>query len=107
FGFSVPIRASATVEEAIGQIASSGREIGIVPVKSEGRWWDALKGDSAPKIFAKLPFIEVANRPAALPAYVIGPPLRDVSVADVRLFSVAPDAALEGALMAHGGSLVG
>jgi chorismate mutase/prephenate dehydratase len=107
FGFSVPIGACASVEEAIGQVASSGREIAVVPANSEGRWWDPLKGASAPKIFAKLPFIEVANRPAALPAYVIGPPLRDVSTADVQLFSVSADAAFEGAATAHGGSVAG
>ena len=38
----------------------------VVRAGGEGRWWAALAGADAPKIFARLPFIEVPERPAEL-----------------------------------------
>ena len=55
-----------------------------------GRWWGALAGARAPKVFAKLPFIEIPTRPADLPAYVIGPPLSDSHMLPTSASSRSP-----------------
>ncbi len=36
-----------------------------------GAWWSALEFDAAPKIIARLPFVERADHPAALPVFVL------------------------------------
>ena len=53
-----------------------------------------------------LPFIEMAERPAALAAYVVGPPLADGASPDARLLAVAGAGDLSGALAALGGRIV-
>ena len=70
------------------------------------RWWDGLSGASVPKIFAKLPFIEVPSRPAGLAAYVVGPPLKDKSTPDIEVLACAAAERAEAAISAYGGRVV-
>jgi chorismate mutase len=85
FGFAIPVANFPTAEAAIERAAGSERDIAVVAAESEGRWWEALTAPHAPKIFAKLPFIEIPDRPAALPAYVIGPALEARLPSDIRV----------------------
>jgi hypothetical protein len=103
FGFSVPISEVATNEEAVAHVARSGSEIAVVAAEASGRWWEGLIGAGAPKVFAKLPFVEVPERPAALPAYVIGPPLRDWTFPDTRLVAIEDSPRARCSLGAFGG----
>ena len=54
---------------------------GGMPPSDGGR---ALPAPASRKIFAKLPFIEIPDRPADLPAYVVGPPLREKPTPDIQ-----------------------
>jgi chorismate mutase-like protein len=107
FGFSVPIAHVESAGAAVARVAASGTEIAVVPAETDGRWWGGLTGSRAPRVFARLPFIEIASRPAGLPAYVVGPPLKEKPVPDVRLIVAAdvPDVAT--AVSALGGRVVG
>jgi chorismate mutase len=107
FGFSVPVTNCQTAEAAIARVAASGQDIAVIAADEPGRWWDGLAGAGAPKILAKLPFIEIPHRPADLPAYVIGPPLKETAVPDIRVVAMADGAGLEAAIVAHGGAIVG
>src|ERR1700761_4274418 len=74
FGFTVPFvphMGSASVVEAV--TASKG-DLGLVPafaIAGAGPWWTALEFDAAPKIIARLPFVERADHPAAMPVFVV------------------------------------
>ena len=55
-------------------VSTSKGDLGLVPafaVPTAGAWWSALEFDAAPKIIARLPFVERADHPAALPVFVI------------------------------------
>jgi hypothetical protein len=105
FGFSVPVSVAKTNEQAIAEVARSARQIAVVAAAKSGRWWDALAGANAPKAFAKLPFIDIPERPAGLPAYVIGPPLKDTHEPDVKLLAMADAPGLQAAIASFGGSI--
>ena len=53
-----------------------------------GAWWSALEFDAAPKIIARLPFVERADHPAALPVFVLSRVAADAMATDVDVWSV-------------------
>jgi chorismate mutase/prephenate dehydratase len=106
FGFSIPVKNCKDSRAAIRRVAASAQDIAVVAVDSDGRWWSDLDGDAAPKIFAKLPFVETASRPASLPAYVIGPPLNERPIVDIGVFAVSFAERLEPAVVSHGGRII-
>ena len=106
FGFAVPVEKARTNEDAIAGVARSRKDIAVVAAVAKGRWWSGLTASSAPKVFAKLPFIETADRPADLPAYVVGPPLKQSFTPDIRLFVVKDAPRLAAAAVSLGGLVV-
>jgi chorismate mutase len=107
FGFSVPVSDAVTNEQAIAKVARSGKAIAVVAASGSDRWWDALAAPTAPKVLAKLPFIEIPDRPADLPAYVIGPPLKESHQPDVTLFAMPDAPGLQAAIASFGGTIAG
>jgi len=107
FGFSVPVSQAETSEQAIAEVARSRSQIAVVAASASGRWWDGLAGASAPKIFAKLPFIHIVERPADLPAYVIGPPLQDNHNPDIQVLAVSDAPKLQATVASFGGMIAG
>ena len=108
FGFSVPVLQVETNEQAIAEVARTRAHIAVVAASSaSGRWWDKLIGSNAPKIFAKLPFIDIPDRPADLPAYVIGPPLQDNHSPDIQVFAIQDAPKLQATIASHGGVIAG
>jgi chorismate mutase/prephenate dehydratase len=105
FGFSPPMRVARSNGRVIAEVAKSARQIGVIAAAGSDRWWDGLVGDSAPKVFAKLPFIETPDRPAELPAYVIGPPLEDTHSPDVRLIAMDDAPGLQAVLTSFGATV--
>ncbi|HEY2526808.1 MAG TPA: chorismate mutase [Xanthobacteraceae bacterium] len=91
FGFTVPFEphmGSASVVEAVSQ---SKGDLGLVPafaLAGAGPWWAALEFDTAPKIIARLPFVERANHPAALPVFVISRVAADAMVTETEVWSM-------------------
>ena len=55
-------------------------------VVAAGAWWRGLVGPGAPKIIARLPFIERPDHPAGTPVYVIANPIADAAVREVVLY---------------------
>jgi hypothetical protein len=53
-----------------------------------GAWWSALEFDTAPKIIARLPFIDRPDHPAAVPVFVISRAAADSMVKEVEVWSV-------------------
>jgi chorismate mutase / prephenate dehydratase len=105
FGFSVPVAAAGSNEEAITGVVRSSQRIAVLTAEKSGRWWSALADPRAPKVFAKLPFIEIPDRPADLAAYVIGPPLSDTHQPDVILYAMADAPRLQAAVASFGGTI--
>ncbi len=51
------------------------------------RWWEQLADENAPKIIARLPFVERPDHPAGTPVFIISNPLAEAAARDVALFS--------------------
>jgi chorismate mutase len=91
FGFTVPLVGHMGPAGVVAAIASARGDLGLVPVQrsaSANVWWTALEGDDAPKIIARLPFVERQDHPAGLPVYAIARPHPDAIVNDVEMWSI-------------------
>ena len=91
FGFTVPIVPHLGAAGVVAAVAASRGDLGLVPVTAsaaDGAWWTALEGDDAPKIIARLPFVEREDHPAALPVFAIARPHPDAIVTDVQMYSI-------------------
>lgn len=121
FGFTVPLVPHAGAASVVQAVTASKGDLGLVPafaIAGAGAWWTALEFDHAPKIIARLPFLERGNHPAGLPVFVISRVAADAMVTETEVWSlrvsgwnaastqglsglgdamVAPDAAFDGA----------
>ncbi len=91
FGFTVPLRPCANAGEVVAAVAAAGNDLGIVPVAGPAGAappWRLLAGPDAPKIIARLPFVERSDHPAGLPVFVIARPAAAAAVRDVVLLLV-------------------
>jgi hypothetical protein len=91
FGFTVPFVAHMGASAVVAAVSNSTGDLGLVPavaVPGAGAWWNALEFDSAPKIIARLPFVERADHPAALPVFGIARPNPDALVTDIECWSI-------------------
>ncbi len=133
FGFTVPFVPHMGAAGVVAAVSGSKGDLGLVPafaVPGAGAWWNALEFDAAPKIIARLPFVERADHPAALPVFVVSRAAPDAMVTEVEVWSVrvsgwstaaaqalaplaeviaVPDRAFDGAALLisvpHGGSI--
>lgn len=90
FGFTVPYLPHPSAAAVIEAVARSRGDLGIFRLDqgaSAGAWWRALADPSAPKIIARLPFIERPDHPAGTPVFVISKPLEDAAVRDEVLYA--------------------
>jgi chorismate mutase len=91
FGFTVPFIAHLGAASVVEAVSESKGDLGLVPafaVAGGGAWWSALEFDTAPKIIARLPFLDRADHPAALPVFVISRAAPDAMVREVSMWSV-------------------
>lgn len=91
FGFTVPFVAHMGAASVVAAVSSSKGDLGLVPafdVASAGAWWSALEFDAAPKIIARLPFVERRDHPAALPVFVISRVAPDAMATEAEIWSV-------------------
>jgi hypothetical protein len=89
FGFTVPFVTHMGPSGVVAAVAASRGDIGLVPASGGGTvWWAALEGNDAPKIIARLPFVERADHPAGLPVFGIARPNPDAIVKDVETWSI-------------------
>ncbi|MBM3609013.1 MAG: hypothetical protein FJX29_11295 [Alphaproteobacteria bacterium] len=92
FGFTVPYCPHLSAIEVISAVASSGGDLGLIridPGIGGGPWWEMLRGADAPKVIARLPFIQRQNHPAGLPVFVISLPLHEAASREVVVYAVA------------------
>ena len=101
FGFTVPYAPQADVRAVIAAVAASRGDLGLVRLDGgapAGPWWEDLAAPEAPKIIARLPFIERPDHPAGAPVWILARPLADAAVRDVVLYAARiarwPEAAL-------------
>jgi chorismate mutase len=91
FGFTVPFVAHAGAASVVAAVSGSKGDLGLVPAfatAGAGAWWSTLEFDAAPKIIARLPFVERPHHPAALPVFVISRAAPDALAKEVALWSV-------------------
>jgi chorismate mutase len=80
FGFTVPFLTHGSAAEVIAAVAASAGDLGMFRSDQgaqAGAWWTALAEPAAPKIIARLPFIERPDHPAGTPVFVVAKPLLD------------------------------
>src|SRR5438477_5125011 len=89
FGFVVRYVAHFSARAAVEAVAKSKGDLALVSaISSRTPWWTALEGDGAPKIIARLPFVERADHPAALPVFVVSRVADSAMVTEVEMWSV-------------------
>ena len=91
FGFTVPFVPHAGAASVVAAVSESKGDLGLVPAfatAGAGPWWAALEFDAAPKIIARLPFVERTNHPAALPVFVVSRVAADAMVTETEVWSV-------------------
>jgi hypothetical protein len=89
FGFTVPYVAHFSAAAAVDAVARSKGDLALVSATAGSTpWWFALQADGAPKIIARLPFIERADHPAALPVFVVSRVADSAMVTEVETWSV-------------------
>jgi len=91
FGFTVPFVPHIGASSVVEAVSESRGDLGLIPAfatAGAGPWWAALEFDSAPKIIARLPFVERANHPAAMPVFVISRVAADAMVTETEVWSL-------------------
>lgn len=92
FGFTVPLKAARGADAVVAAVAASKGDLGLVPaiaVAGSGAWWTALERLDAPKIIARLPFVERTDHPASFPLFVVSKPLgADAAANEVACWSL-------------------
>ncbi len=113
FGFTVPFVTHPDIGGVIDAVASSQGDLGLIRVEAgtaAGAWWGRLVQPTAPKIIARLPFVERPDHPAGMPLFVIAKPLTEGAARDVVLYAALMerwDDALQGRLSASGTEILG
>jgi chorismate mutase len=91
FGFTVPFVGHMGASGVVAAVSESKGDLGLVPalaVPGAGAWWSALEFDAAPKIIARLPFVEREDHPAALPVFVLSRVAADAMATEAAVWSV-------------------
>jgi chorismate mutase len=91
FGFTVPFVPHMGAAGVVQAVSESKGDLGLVPataVAGAGAWWSALEFDAAPKIIARLPFVERDDHPAALPVFVVSRVAADAMATEAGVWSV-------------------
>jgi chorismate mutase len=113
FGFTVPCVPHRSVGDVIAAVAQSTGDLGMFALDGElgaNAWWTRLVTPDAPKVIARLPFVERPDHPAGIPVFVISKPLAEAGARDIVLESVTLDRwrpALPHALRTIGAEIIG
>ncbi len=91
FGFTVPFVPHMGAASVVAAVSESKGDLGLVPASimaGVGAWWSALEFASAPKIIARLPFVDRADHPAAMPVFVVSRAAAEAMAKEVEVWSV-------------------
>ena len=113
FGFTAPYVPHHGPQAVIDAVEGSVGDLGLLRVAGgvgDGAWWTRLTDPAAPKIIARLPFVDRPDHPAGIPLFVVSRPLAEAAATDVQLFAARLDRwrdALPDSIRGSGGRLVG
>ena len=91
FGFTVPFVPHVGGAGVVEAVSESKGDLGLVPafaIAGAGPWWTALEFAAAPKIIARLPFVERSDHPAGMPVFVISRVAAAAMVTETEVWSV-------------------
>src|SRR5580658_3225553 len=91
FGFTVPLVPHLGAANVVQAVTASKGDLGLVPAfatAGAGPWWTALEFEAAPKVIARLPFVERADHPAAMPVFVVSRVAADAMVTESEVWSM-------------------
>jgi chorismate mutase len=91
FGFTVPFVPHVGAAAVVEAVSESKGDLGLVPAFATthgGAWWTALEFQSAPKIIARLPFVDRPDHPAPLHVFVVSRAAADAMVTEIETWSV-------------------
>ena len=88
FGFTVPLVTHGSAGQVVAAVTAAKGDLGLVRAEGGTAWWDILRVPDAPKIIARLPFVERIDHAAGLPLFVVAKPLADAAPHDVLLHAV-------------------
>jgi chorismate mutase len=91
FGFTVPFVPHMGAASVVAVVSESKGDLGLVPAfatAGAGPWWAALEFASAPKIIARLPFVDRPDHPAPLNVFVVSRASADAMATEVECWSV-------------------
>jgi chorismate mutase len=91
FGFTVPFEPHMGASSVVEAVSRSKGDLGLIPAfatAGAGPWWTALEFEAAPKIIARLPFVERADHPAAMPVFVVSRVAADAMVTETEVWSM-------------------
>ena len=94
FGFTVPYVAHLSAAAVIAAVGESQGDLGLIRIDgpaTAGAWWGLLSEPEAPKIIARLPFVERPDHPAAAPVFVVSKPIVEAAARDEILYAVLLD----------------
>ena len=120
FGFTVPYVTHVGPAGVIDAVAEAPGDLGMFRVEADaaaGAWWMRLAAPRAPKVIARLPFVERPDHPAGMPIFVIARPLAEAAARDIVLLAVTLDrwhesipmavASLNGEIIGNAGTAMG
>jgi hypothetical protein len=89
FGFTAPLVSHVNAAAVVEALRTTRGDIGLVSAGTAATaWWSLLEAPGAPRIIARLPFVERHDHPAALPVFVLTHPAEDAVVKDVGVWSL-------------------
>jgi len=94
FGFTVPFVSHNGPQAVIDAVKASAGDLGLLRLDSGpvfGAWWRGLAAPEAPKIIARIPFVERPDHPAGLPAFIISKPLAEAAATEVAVKEIMLD----------------
>ena len=94
FGFTVPCAPHRGAAAVIEAVAGADNDLGLLAVDAgpeAGAWWRPLEAADAPKVIARMPFVERPGHPAGTPVFVIAKPLADGGAREVVIEGVRVD----------------
>jgi chorismate mutase len=113
FGFTVPYVPHNSAAGVIEAVRRSPGDLGLVRIggsAADGAWWGGLADPQAPKIIARLPFVERPDHPAGLAVFVVSKPVEDAAARDVVLYAIQVERwrdALPALIGEAGGEIIG
>lgn len=113
FGFTVPCVPHMSAAGVMEAVRAADGDLGMFALDGgpgAGAWWLRLAPRDAPKVIARLPFVERPDHPAGMPVFVISKPLPDGGARDIVLEAVTLDrwrGAYPQAIAEIGGEIIG